>query len=81
MSRLQANINLGLDAFVELLELAVPDAKDRDLRLVARSVRRLVLAGLIDRSISRSEIEEELRAVISGVPVGRRLAPAVASAG
>jgi AcrR family transcriptional regulator len=81
MSRLQANINLGLDAFVELLELAVPDAKDRDLRLVARSVRRLVLAGLIDRSITRSEIEEELRAVISGVPVGRRLAPAFASAG
>jgi AcrR family transcriptional regulator len=81
MSRLQANINLGLDAFVDVLELAVPDAKDRDLRLVARSVRRLVLAGLIDRSISRSEIEEELRAVISGVPVGRRLASAVASAG
>ncbi len=81
MSRLQANINLGLDAFVELLELAVPDAKDRDLRLVARSVRRLVLAGLIDRSITRSEIEEELRAVISGVPVGRLFAPAVASAG
>jgi len=81
MSRLQTNINVGLDAFVQVLELAVPDAEDRDLRLVARSVRRLVLAGIVDRSVTRSEIEEEIRAVVSGVPVGRRLAPAVASAG
>jgi AcrR family transcriptional regulator len=81
MSRLEANINLGLDAFAEVLRLAVPDAEDRNLHLVGRTVRRLVLAGLIDRSVTRSEIEEELRAVINGVPVGRRLAPAVASAG
>jgi len=81
MSRLEANINLGLDAFMEVLRLAVPDSEDRDLGLVGRTVRRVVLAGLMDRSVTRSEIEEELRAVISGVPVGRRLTAAVASAG
>jgi len=57
----------------------LPDAEDRDLHAVARSVRRLVLAGLVDRSVTQSEIEEELRAVVSGVPVGRRLAPASSS--
>jgi len=81
MSRLEANINMGLEGFIETLRLALPDANDRDLRAVARSVRRLVLAGLIDRSVSEQEIEEELRAVVSGVPVGRRVAPKLASAG
>ncbi|TMD15833.1 MAG: TetR/AcrR family transcriptional regulator [Chloroflexi bacterium] len=75
MSRLEANLNVGLDGFAQTLRLALPDADDRDLRAVARSVRRLVLAGLVDRSITQSEIEEELRAVVSGVPVGRRHAP------
>jgi len=59
----------------------VPDSEDRDLGLVGRTVRRVVLAGLMDRSVTRSEIEGQLRAVISGVPVGRRLTAAVASAG
>jgi len=81
MSRLEANINIGLDAFMQVLRLAVPDAEGRDLRLLGRTMRRLVFAGLMDRSVTRSEIEEELRAVISGVPVGRRLTAAVASAG
>ncbi len=74
MSRLETNINVGLDGFTEVLQLALPDAEDRDLRAVARSVRRLVLAGLVDRSATQSEIEEEMRAVVTGVPVGRRSA-------
>ncbi len=79
MSRLEAGINVGLENFVQTLSLALPDADDRDLRAVARSVRRVVLGGLLDRSITQSEIEGELRAVISGVPVGRRLSPQLAS--
>ena len=78
-ARLETNINLGLNGFIEVLQLALPHAEDRDLQAVARSVRRLVLAGLMDRSVTQSEIEEELRAVVSGVPVGRRLAPASSS--
>jgi AcrR family transcriptional regulator len=81
MSRLEANINLGLEGFAEVLRLALPDADERDLRAVGRSVRRVVLAGLMDRSVTQAEIEEELRAVVAGVPVGRRVAPLLASAG
>jgi AcrR family transcriptional regulator len=81
MSRLEANINLGLEGFAEVLRLALPDADERDLRAVGRSVRRVVLGGLMDRSVTQPEIEEELRAVVEGVPVGRRVAPLLASAG
>jgi AcrR family transcriptional regulator len=80
MSRLDANINMGLDGFIEVLRFALPDADERDLRAVGRSVRRVVLAGLLDRSVTQSEIEEELRAVVAGVPVGRRDAPLLATA-
>ena len=73
MTGLEANINMGIDGFMETLLLALPDTDERDLRAVARSVRRLVLAGLLDRSITQAEIEEELRAVVRGVPVGRRV--------
>jgi len=79
MARLEAGINVGLEDFVKTLSLALPDEDDRDLRAVARSVRRVVLAGLLDRSITQSEVEEELRAVISGVPVGQRLSRPLAS--
>ncbi|SRR5712692_3342632 len=81
MSQLEANINMGLEGFMEVLRLALPDADDRDLRVVGRSARRVVLGGLMDRSVTQSEIEEELRAVVAGVPVGRRVAPLLASAG
>ena len=71
MSRLETFLSIGIDDFVETPRFAVPDAEDRNLRAVARSVRRLVLAGLLDRSITQKELEEELRALVSGVPVGR----------
>jgi AcrR family transcriptional regulator len=81
MSRLEANINVGLDQFVETLKLALPDTPDRDLRAVAKAVRHIALSGLVDRSITESEIEDELRSVVSGVPVGRRQVSTVASDG
>ena len=75
-------MNTGIEGFTEVLQLALPDAEERDLRALARSVRRLVLAGLVDRSVTQSEIEDELRAVVSGVPVGVTLVhPAVAQTG
>ena len=70
MSRLETFLSIGIEDFVETLRFAVPDAEDRNLRAVARSVRRIVLAGLLDRSITQKELEE-LRALASGVPVGR----------
>lgn len=70
-ARLEMNIDMGLDDFLQTLRLALPDAQDRDLRAVARSMRRMVFAGLLDRSMTQAEIEAELRAIVSGVPIGR----------
>jgi AcrR family transcriptional regulator len=81
MSRIEANISIGLSGFAEVLRVALPHAEDRDLRLVARSVRRLILAGLVDRSVTQSEIEAEIRAVVSGVPVGLPVASSGVAAG
>jgi AcrR family transcriptional regulator len=72
MSQLEVNINTGLEGFMETLRLALPEADDRDLRVIARSVRRLVLAGLLDRTSTQAEIEEELRALVIGTSVGHR---------
>jgi AcrR family transcriptional regulator len=72
MSQLEANINMGLEGFMEVLQVARPEADDRHLRVIGRSVRRLVLAGLLDRSSTQAEIEEELRALVSGAYVGHR---------
>lgn len=80
MSRLERNINMGLEGYIDTLKLVMPDTDDRDLRAVARSVRRVVLAGLMDRSATHHEIEDEIRAVVAGVPVGRRADSRVAVA-
>src|SRR3989442_6615286 len=55
MSRLEANINIGLDAFMQVLRLAVPDAEGPDLLLLGRTLRRLGLPGLMDRTVTRPE--------------------------
>ena len=71
MARLEAGITMGLEDFTDTLRIALPHADDRELRAVARSVRRLAFAGLLDRTMTQSELEQELRAVLSGVSAGR----------
>jgi AcrR family transcriptional regulator len=72
LGQVEVNINVGLEGFTETLRLALPDAEDRDVRAVARSVRRIVLAGLLDRSSTEADIEEELRAVVGRVTGARQ---------
>lgn len=72
LHQLEVNINVGLEGFTETLRLALPDAEDGDLRTVARSVRRIVLAGLLDRSSTEADIKEELRAVVRRVTGARQ---------
>jgi AcrR family transcriptional regulator len=66
-SRLEASVREGLDCFVGTLRQVMPDADESTLRVVARSIRRLAFASLLDRSISRLELEAELRVVLKGV--------------
>jgi AcrR family transcriptional regulator len=70
-ARLSEQMKSGLEGFIEKLRIALPNADERDLRAVARAVHRLRLTGVLDRSMTEDELEEALRAVIRGVPVGR----------
>ncbi len=74
LATLERSLNMGLANFVQTLRLSVPDVADRDLPNVARSIRRIVFAGALDRSITRTEIEAELRALLGGIPVTSQLA-------
>src|SRR4029077_15821197 len=60
LSRPETNITMGLEGFIEVLRLALPESDERDMRAVARSARRVVLAGLMDRSVTQTENEKEL---------------------
>src|SRR5438552_17698709 len=59
MSLIEANINLGLEAFMQVLRLAVTDAEDRDLRLDGRALWRVVRGAPIDGSGTGAEVERE----------------------
>jgi AcrR family transcriptional regulator len=72
MSHFEATVNRGLDGFIETLALALRDAQDRDLRLA--TALRLRHAALFDRSMTQRKLEEELRAVLAGVPIARTAA-------
>ena len=73
LSRLDHHINLGVvEGFIPMLRLAVPGASDSDLRTVGNAVRQLSYASALDRSMGRDGFEQELRALIRGVPRGQQ---------
>ncbi|HEX5403118.1 MAG TPA: TetR/AcrR family transcriptional regulator [Pseudonocardiaceae bacterium] len=80
-ARLAANLTMGLDGFLETLRLVAPDAAVGDLRALAKSIRRLFFAGLVDPAVTGNEFETDLRALVSPVlsAPGHRSLPAGAS--
>lgn len=73
LSRLDDHINLGVvEGFIPMLRLATPDASDSAMRTVGKAVRQLSYASALDRSMSREELEQELRALIRGVARGQQ---------
>jgi hypothetical protein len=51
LSRIETMLSMG-DKVIEELVLALPDARDRDWKAVARSIRRLTLAAYVERSMT-----------------------------
>jgi hypothetical protein len=47
----------------------MPAGNGGDGNAVARTIRRLYLAALLDRSMSREELEAQIRGLIDGVRV------------
>lgn len=70
---LERGMQEGLDGFVAALRRIIPDPEQRDLELVARAIRRILFAAVLDGSVTADELRQELWAVISGEPIGCRL--------
>jgi hypothetical protein len=71
LQRLEANLNMALEGFTRTLRLAVTDLDERDLHALAKAIRRLFFAGLIDVSMTPAEFEGELRALVIGMTAER----------
>lgn len=69
---MEESIAIGLDGFGRTLARVVPDAADRDLSRLGRTLRRTLFAALLDRGMAGDELRDELRALISGEPVALR---------
>jgi AcrR family transcriptional regulator len=72
LPRLESNLNMGLEGFMQTLSLALPDATETALHGLARAMRRLFFASLVDTSVSPEEIEAELRALVRGMAAPQR---------
>jgi AcrR family transcriptional regulator len=70
VSALEAVLIRG-DKHIEELVLAHSDARGGDAASVARLVRRVVLSGLLDRSVTQIELERDLFAAFEGVTIRR----------
>lgn len=53
-----------LDDFVRMLRAVRTDVTAAELNSLQRAVRRVLLAAMLDRTASPSEISEELRAIV-----------------
>lgn len=70
---IEAGITAGLDDFSQFLQSAVLGVDDPDVAVLARSLRRLFLAALLDKSAEPDALRSELWALIEPfVPARQR---------
>lgn len=68
---LENGISRGLVGYVRILRRVVPDSSERDLEVLGRAMRRSLFAAMLDPSVTRDELRDELRSLASG-SVGAR---------
>lgn len=61
---LEASIQNGLDNFLEALRRVVPGLEESELLLLAQSIRRVLLAGMFDRSMTADDIGAGIRTLV-----------------
>lgn len=61
---LDASMQNGLDNFLEALRRVTPGLDDSQMLALAQSIRRVLLAGLFDRSMTADEIGAEIRTLV-----------------
>lgn len=64
LGEMEAGMQRGLDGFMAALRHIIPNSEVLDPRPLARGIRRTLLGALLDRSVTRGELREELWALI-----------------
>lgn len=73
---LDASMQNGLDNFLEALRRVTPGLDDSQALRLAQSIRRVLLAGLFDRSMTADDIRTGVRTLVE-TAIARRVAAAV----
>lgn len=73
---LDASMQNGLDNFLEALRHVTPGLDDSQALRLAQSIRRVLLAGLFDRSMTADDIRTGVRTLVE-TAIARRVAAAV----
>lgn len=66
MDSIEAAVDRGLEGFVGPLRAVFPDRDAAEIRGLGRAMRRMFIASLLDRSITPTQLRDELM-VISGI--------------
>ncbi len=61
---LDASMHNGLDNFLEALQRVAPGLDDSQMLALAQSIRRVLLAGLFDRSMTADDIRTGVRTLV-----------------
>ncbi len=61
---IEASMQSGLDNFMEALRRVAPDLDESEARSLARSIRRVLLAGMFDRSMSSDDIRTAVQSLV-----------------
>ncbi len=69
---LDAGLAANVGELVESLRLVSPEATERDLEKLARTIRRVVLGTVVDQHADLDETREQLRALVEGYALGAR---------
>lgn len=72
---LDASMQNGLDNFLEALRRVAPGLEESEMLALAQSIRRVLLAGMFDRSMTADEIGAGIRALVEAATPMARPAP------
>jgi AcrR family transcriptional regulator len=69
---LDASMQNGLDNFLEALRRVAPGLEESEMLALAQSIRRVLLAGMFDRSMTADDIGSGIRTLVeAATPVSR----------
>jgi AcrR family transcriptional regulator len=67
----EATMTVSAHEFAEAVRAVRPDLKDAEIQTLDRLVRHVTLGAMLDRSVTPSELRNELRSIVAARPLSR----------